>query len=683
MGLHQFNKNKFLLKLRFNKNKSKYIKYGSITIGIILILFAVIYFSFSKYTVSNKYSVIETTVGDFSKTKNVITYLNSIQTNNTGTMSYDGTSDNNLRYYGSNPNNYITYNGELWRIIGVMNNMTTSDGKTTSLVKIVRANSIGSYSASSNNSNDWSSLSINTVLNNYYYNKTTGTCYVFNGNTSSIGVTSTSCDFSSTGLNTYAKSMIQSVVWKLGGEPYPGTYTTSTYYNGERSTSVYSGHSTTWTGNIGLIYPSDYGYATSGGLTTNKSTCLGYNLYTWNSYNDCYSNDYLYTNNIKWTMTPLSSHSTDIYTIQNTGNVFWGSYWTSSNNEIYPSLYLKANILLTGGKGTSSDPYTIINPINTYDYTGAEQTFTAPITGFYKVELWGASGAGYNSTYYGGAGGYTSGVINLKKDNNYYLYVGGQGLFTSSIGTGSYNGGGNTPIEGYGTYFKYFGGGGATDMRIVDGIWNNSTSLASRIMVAAGGGAGGYGGSDGAGGYVTNSYVYTGIGGAAGGLKSFDNIATSPNSCGVISSVVGYATQTASIKTSNYSITLGKFGAGSMEQNTGSGSGYYGGPSMNCTYGGSGGSSYISGHNGCVAITAADNISPKSGCSDGTTDISCSYHYSGNTFSNTVMVDGRGYSWTNAVGASTGMPTHDGTSTMTGNAGNGYAKITYIGSSLK
>ena len=359
MGLHQFNKDKYLLKLRINNNKNKYLKVSVVITSIILIVFAIVYFSYSKYSVTSKYDVIKTTVGDFSKTNSLIDYLTSIQANNTSTMFYDGTTDNNLRYYGSNPNNYISYNGKLWRIIGVMNNMTTSDGNKTSLVKIVRASSIGNYSASNTNSNEWTTTSLYNILNNYYYNKATGTCYLFNGNTTSIGAVSTSCDFSTNGLNTDAKNMIQSVAWKLGGEPYPGTYTTSTYYNGERSTTVYSGHSTTWTGNIGLIYPSDYGYATSGGTTTSKSTCLGYNLYSWNTYSDCYNNDYLYTNNIKWAMTPLSSHSTDIYTIQNTGNVFWGTYWTYSNNEIYPSLYLNSNVLLNSGDGTSSSPYII------------------------------------------------------------------------------------------------------------------------------------------------------------------------------------------------------------------------------------------------------------------------------------------------------------------------------------
>ena len=154
MGLHQFNKDKKLLKLKFNNNKNKYLKLLITMISIVLIVFTIVYFSYSKYTETNKYNVMQSTVGDFSKTKNLVSYLTSIQANNTSTMYYDGTTDNNLRYYGSTPNNYITFNGELWRIIGVMNNMTTSDGKSASLVKIVRASSIGTLAWDSTNVND-------------------------------------------------------------------------------------------------------------------------------------------------------------------------------------------------------------------------------------------------------------------------------------------------------------------------------------------------------------------------------------------------------------------------------------------------------------------------------------------------------------------------------------------------
>lgn len=346
MGLHQFNENKFLLKLRFNKNKSKYIKYGTITIGIILILFAVIYFSFSKYTVSNKYSVIETTVGDFSKTKNLITYLSSIQANNTDTMSYDGTSDNNLRYYGSNPNNYITYNGELWRIIGVMNNMTTSDGKTTSLVKIVRANSIGSLAWDSTNVNDWSTSTLKNILNSgAYYSKTTGTDTQYNPSVQTISV-----DFTNNGLSASSKKMIANVVWKLGGWN-TNAVTATNMYTYEKGTTVFSGHSTSWTGQVGLMSASDYGFA--------SSAC--YQNKTLDTYSTCTTSNWLYSGYDEWLLTPMSGYVHSAYRIMSGNlNYYYGSgLGCNGGYPTRPALYLNSNVLLNDGVGTSSSPYII------------------------------------------------------------------------------------------------------------------------------------------------------------------------------------------------------------------------------------------------------------------------------------------------------------------------------------
>jgi len=99
----------------------------------------------------------------------------------------------------------------------------------------------------------------------------------------------------------------------------------------------------------------------------------------------------------------------------------------------------------------------------------------------------------------------------------------------------------------------------------------------------------------------------------------------------------------------------------------GGGGGYYGGGRGHHAPG-AGGSSYISGHSGAIAITSQTDITPKSGCSNGTTDISCSYHYSNKIFTNPDMKAGNEK-----------LPTHDLASTMTGNSGNGYARITLIG----
>ena len=101
---------------------------------------------------------------------NVIFYLaygtSSSQTINTG-----------YRYEGKDPNNYISFNGELWRIIGVFDDAT--HGVTgTNLVKIMRAEPIGSYVWDKNDTNDWPNSSMYHLLNDYYYN-----FYILNFNT--------------------------------------------------------------------------------------------------------------------------------------------------------------------------------------------------------------------------------------------------------------------------------------------------------------------------------------------------------------------------------------------------------------------------------------------------------------------------------------------------------------------
>jgi hypothetical protein len=126
------------------------------------------------------------------------------------------------------------------------------------------------------------------------------------------------------------------------------------------------------------------------------------------------------------------------------------------------------------------------------------------------VEAWGAQGgnniigANQSTVFSGGKGGYTRGNIYLSSGETLYLYVGG--MPTTDVG--GYNGGASVKTS---EYTSQWGapGGGATDVRLVNGAWNAATSLSSRIMVAGGGGgAGSRGGNYG-----------DGNGGVAGGLK--------------------------------------------------------------------------------------------------------------------------------------------------------------------
>ena len=209
----------------------------------------------------------------------------------TDELKFDKTTDNNLRYIGANPNNYVSFNNELWRIIGVFNNIDDGTGTKETRLKIIRSEPIGNYSwdydSTGSNNNDWTSSQLKDLLNNgAYYNRTTGSYY--NNST-----TATSVDFTSNGLTEEAKTMISDAKWNLGGSSTYNDVTTSMFYKRERDTEVYSGRPTEWIGSIGLMYPSDYGYATSGGSTTNRESCLAKELYNWNSssFSDCKNND--------------------------------------------------------------------------------------------------------------------------------------------------------------------------------------------------------------------------------------------------------------------------------------------------------------------------------------------------------------------------------------------------------
>ena len=296
----------------------------------------------------------------------------------------------------------------------------------------------------------------------------------------------------------------------------------------------------------------------------------------------------------------------------------------------------------------------------TFSYTGAEQTFTVPCDGEYKIELWGAQGGSYNATYYGGFGGYTSGIILLRQPLNLLLNIGGTGvsgaLVTSSnyLKSGGYNGG------GYGSYGYYCsGGGGSSDVRI--GLF----TVFDRIMVAAGGG--------GSGSYRTHLVTAGGRGGSAGGINGYDGT----NDLNDKIHYVGKGATQILGGLGNGENHYGSFfyGANSpvpRDDRSGGGGGYYGGGASYENTGAGGGSSFISGHNGCDAIA-------ESSTSSNIIHTGQPNHYSGYVFTNTVMIDGDGYKWSNVKGSYTGMPTHDGKSTMTGNSGNGYAKITFLG----
>jgi hypothetical protein len=327
-----------------------------------------------------------------------------------------------------------------------------------------------------------------------------------------------------------------------------------------------------------------------------------------------------------------------------------------------------------------------------FNYAGAEQLFEVLKTGTYRIELWGARGGAFGSPSFTlGWGGYTAGEVSLTLGEEMYIYVGQLGRPSPALnGTGaptSFNGGGAGGSSYSSSYSAGSGGGGATDVRLVNGAWGDVTGLRSRIMVAgAGGGVSNWLGTDGP---LTPRVDPNGVNyrGFAGGL-----IAESTWSCNFAYEAPGGS------QISGFSFGTGQTGRNATglshnaEGNGGGGGGYYGGYSVTSTAihsntNGAGGSSFISGHTGSVAVVSASSTSPRTGtsgaaCASGTSDNLCSVHYSGKVFANTVMIDGAGYGWTNVRGSLTSMPNPVGGTyaSGTGHTGNGFARITYLGS---
>ena len=285
------------------------------------------------------------------------------------------------RYTGANPNNYVSFNNELWRIIGVFPAEDAS-GNIENRIKIIRNESIGSYSwdnkasgtgssTSSYGGNDWSDSALQIVLNEgAYYNRTTGNCPSWqNGAT-------TACDFSTTGLTEEAKSMISDAKWYLGGTKSYTSALASHWYTYERGTTVYSGRPTNFIGEIGLLYPSDYGYATSGGSITSREVCLATALYSWSSsnYSDCKNNDWLYLGDYEWTITHRSGDSNGVFSVHSAGYVYYSRAFNT--DEVRPSLYLFSDVMISGGVGTSSDPYILQLP-DTFTFNIDDSIYTA------------------------------------------------------------------------------------------------------------------------------------------------------------------------------------------------------------------------------------------------------------------------------------------------------------------
>lgn len=322
-------------------------------------------YDFARFYVDDV--IKEETSGDNSRCIN----LGNLTTSNTVKVTYSkdgGVSERNdnviftindgnsqikstgYRYQGKDPNNWIMFNGEYWRIIGVFDSETHGK-ENQNLVKIIREDILGGFSWNKSNVNDWNASSLKALLNDYYYlgiDESTATyCYGYSdipGN----------CNFIKNGITKdFYRNMIENVTWKLGGH-HTTSSTTEAWYNAERGTNVYNDRPTSGEGVIGLIYPSDYGFSVLASSCF-RTTNIGY--YT----NDnCAGNSWLYGKGAFWTITPSIENVSLGIRIHHNGSLYRDNN-VNNGYGIRPALYLKSNIKKISGDGSIVNPYIIMN----------------------------------------------------------------------------------------------------------------------------------------------------------------------------------------------------------------------------------------------------------------------------------------------------------------------------------
>ena len=274
------------------------------------------------------------------------------------------------RYYGPSPNNYICLDMEggstcpdkhLYRIIGSI----YEEKENTNRIKVIKATPLTDgttskfswdYKSDGTYDNIWATITSGNYSNSLtsgsqlmkllnsgaWWNGTSGSYY--NNNT-----TATSINFTNYKLSDKAKSYITTSRYYLGGYNNDPPITNE-MYGYERGTLRYNtDRPLFWEGIVGLMYPSDYGYAAG-------NTCVtGTKLYDY--YGGCMNKDWLYiSNTYQWLMPPYSGNSYFAFYVNSSGYVNYG-YYVYNASSARPVFYLTSSASISDGEGTLNNPY--------------------------------------------------------------------------------------------------------------------------------------------------------------------------------------------------------------------------------------------------------------------------------------------------------------------------------------
>ena len=287
-----------------------------------------------------------------------VEYINELYEYDGEGLKIDNTPDQNIRYYGSDPNNYVSFNNELWRIIGVFGDN----------VKLVRKDSLGELSWDSSESsvnngwgvNEWSQSALKNYLNAMYYGGTSVTCY--NGKSKKEVTCPTGT------IEETSKSLIDYHTWNTGAPNFNNLYNSTTksldtveFYKAERGTKngkiCTSGtycndtvtRTTEWTGYIALPYVTDWAYASSEDDCNTKMDK--------SSTYKCKNNNWMQRSTIAWYLSPNARGSDAGFAWYVSGDGYASYGYATYTYAVVPSIYLKSNVLIESGAGTSSNPY--------------------------------------------------------------------------------------------------------------------------------------------------------------------------------------------------------------------------------------------------------------------------------------------------------------------------------------
>ena len=278
------------------------------------------------------------------------------------------------RYYGPSPNNYICLDMEgqstcpdkhLYRIIGSI----YEEKENTNRIKVIKATPLTDGTTKlfswdnkvNNGSRSYDNIWAAITSGNYSNSLTSGSELMkllnsgawWNGTSSSYhnnnSNMATTVNFTNYKLSDKVKSYISTSRYYLGGYS-TSEATTSAMYGYERGTLRYNtDRPLYWDGYVGLMYPSDYGYAAG------KSCGEGHKLYNYNR--SCGSKDWLLnSSHWQWLMSPYSGSSDIAFDVYLAGDVY---AYTKTNIAyvVSPVFYLNSSASISEGEGTLNAPY--------------------------------------------------------------------------------------------------------------------------------------------------------------------------------------------------------------------------------------------------------------------------------------------------------------------------------------